>query len=57
MNEGQTWEAIQSASHYNLGNLVALIDLNGLTQHGPTDQIMNIEAVQASVAQIAGENS
>jgi transketolase len=45
LNEGQTWEAIQSASHYKLGNLIILIDSNGLTQHGPTTQIMNIEPI------------
>lgn len=30
-HEGQTWEAVMFASHYNLHNLVAILDLNQLT--------------------------
>ena len=45
MNEGQTWEAIQSAAHYKLKNLTMLIDSNKLTQHGPTTEIMNVEPI------------
>ncbi len=36
MAEGSNWEAIQFASHYNLNNLVAIVDLNGLGQRGET---------------------
>lgn len=42
-NEGQTWEAIQTAAHFDLKNLYVLVDSNGLTQHGPATLIMNIE--------------
>lgn len=34
--EGQVWEALQLASYYKLGNLVAMVDLNRLGQRGET---------------------
>jgi len=45
LNEGQTWEAIQTAAHYHLSNVTVLVDANGLTQHGPPKKIMNVEPV------------
>jgi transketolase len=45
-NEGMVWEAAQSASHYKLGNLIALIDRNKLCLDGPTEEIMSIEPIQ-----------
>ena len=36
MAEGSVWESFDHASHYRLANLVALIDVNGLGQRGPT---------------------
>ncbi len=36
MAEGSNWEAIQLATHYELSNLVGIIDLNGLGQRGET---------------------
>ena len=41
--EGQIWEAVMAASHYKLGNLVAIVDANGFSGSGPTSQAMNIE--------------
>jgi transketolase len=35
--EGSIWEAIDKASHYRLGNLTAVIDVNRLGQRGPTE--------------------
>lgn len=32
-----------AASHYRLGNLVAIVDANGLIGSGPTDELMSIE--------------
>ncbi len=43
LQEGQVWEAIMSASHYGLGNLVAIVDANGFSGGGPTSKAMNIE--------------
>ncbi len=38
--EGQTWEAIMSASKFQLQNLIAIIDYNGLQIEGATDEVM-----------------
>ncbi|MER8447029.1 transketolase [Mesorhizobium sp. M1066] len=35
MQEGSTWEAAMSASHFKLDGLVALIDCNGIQADGP----------------------
>ena len=43
IQEGQVWEAAMAASHYKLGNLVAIVDANGFSGAGPTSQAMNIE--------------
>ncbi len=47
LQEGQVWEAIMSASHYKLGNLVAVVDANGFSGGGPTSDAMNIEPLGA----------
>lgn len=36
MAEGNVWEAIQLAGYKKTGNLVAILDMNGLGQSGPT---------------------
>jgi transketolase len=38
--EGSVWEAVMSASHYELNNFVAVIDRNGLQISGATDEVM-----------------
>ena len=43
LQEGQVWEAIMAASHYRLGNLIAVVDANGFSGGGPTSAAMNIE--------------
>lgn len=43
LQEGQVWEAAMAASHYHLGNLVAIVDANGFSGGGPTSRAMNIE--------------
>lgn len=40
--EGQVWEAITFASHYNLDNLCLIIDNNGLQIDGKVKDVMNI---------------
>jgi len=45
LHEGQVWEAAMSASHYALGNLVAIVDANGSSADGPTSAVMNIEPI------------
>lgn len=38
--EGQTWEAIMSASKFQLRNLIVIVDSNGLQIEGTTDEVM-----------------
>ena len=40
LQEGIVWEAAMTASHYKLGNLVAIVDCNGLQLDGPVNDIM-----------------
>ena len=39
--EGQVWEAAMFAAHYDLDNLVAVVDWNGLQIDGPIAEVMN----------------
>ena len=41
--EGNVWEAAMEAAHYNLDNLIAIIDVNGLQIDGPVSDVMNVE--------------
>lgn len=41
-NEGSVWEAIMSASHFKLDNLIIIVDRNKLQQTGKCDDIMNL---------------
>jgi transketolase len=43
--EGQIWEAAMTASHYNLDNLCAIIDNNGLQIDGQCSDVMCIEPI------------
>ncbi|HEY9196594.1 MAG TPA: transketolase, partial [Mucilaginibacter sp.] len=42
LNEGQNWEAIMSAAHLKVDNLIATIDWNGQQIDGPTEKVMNL---------------
>ena len=43
LQEGQVWEAAMAASHYKLGNLIAIVDANGYSGAGKTSDAINIE--------------
>jgi len=43
LNEGSVWEGIMSAAHYQLDNLIAIIDRNELQIDGPTEEVMKLE--------------
>ncbi len=45
--EGSVWEAMMSASHYQLDNLTAIIDRNHLSQEGRTEETMGLEPLKA----------
>jgi len=47
LNEGSVWEAAMCASHYQLDNLVAIVDRNKLQIDGPTKEVMCLEDLSA----------
>lgn len=61
--EGSVWEALMSASHFNLDNLTAIIDRNHLSQEGTTKETMSLEPLKEkgeafgwSVFEVDGHN-
>lgn len=48
--EGQVWEAAMEAGHYQLDNLIGIIDCNRLQIDGPVDEVMEIEPLAAKYA-------
>ena len=48
LQEGSNWEATMAASHFRLGNLVAIIDRNTLQLADRTESIMALEPLAAS---------
>lgn len=45
IQEGQIWEAAMTTAHYNLNNVIPILDLNKLQLAGSTEEIMDIEPV------------
>jgi len=43
LDEGSKWEAMMSAAHHKLDNLVAIIDVNNQQADGPSKQMMGFE--------------
>jgi transketolase len=43
LSEGQIWEAANSAGHFRLRDLIAIVDRNGLSIDGHTEEIMTVE--------------
>lgn len=41
-DEGSVWEAAQCAAHYELDNLVAIVDVNALQYDGPTEDVLSL---------------
>ncbi len=61
--EGQIWEAAMEAAHYELENLIGIVDCNRLQIDGPVAEVMNIEPLEDKyksfgwdVARIDGHN-
>lgn len=46
LTEGSVWEAMLTASHYNLDNLSAIVDCNGLQITGRTEDVCNTEPLE-----------
>ncbi|WP_315745123.1 MULTISPECIES: transketolase [unclassified Bradyrhizobium] len=47
LDEGSVWEAISSASHYKLDNLIGIVDVNNQQADGPSTQVMGFEPLVA----------
>ncbi|MFJ4346290.1 transketolase [Pseudomonas sp. NPDC089401] len=45
LNEGSTWEAAMSASHWQLDNLIAIIDVNNQQADGHSSEILAFEPI------------
>ena len=50
LSEGQIWEAANAAGHFKLRNLVAIVDRNGLSIDGHTEEVMSVEPLEARFA-------
>jgi transketolase len=47
LDEGQNWEAIMSAAHLKVDNLISTVDWNGQQIDGPTVKVMNLGDLHA----------
>ncbi len=47
LNEGSTWEAAMSASHWKLDNLVAIVDVNNQQADGASSGVLGFEPLGA----------
>jgi transketolase len=43
LDEGAVWEALMSANHYRLDNLIAIVDVNNQQADGPSNSVMAFE--------------
>jgi transketolase len=43
LDEGSVWEAIMSAAHFKLDNLIAIVDVNNQQADGPSTQMLAFE--------------
>lgn len=55
MSEGSQWEAIQIAAHYQLDNLVGIIDVNALGQRGETMYGHDLQAYRRRISAFGWE--
>src|SRR6476660_775631 len=49
LDEGSVWEAIMSASHFKLDNLIAIVDVNNQQADGPSTQMLGFEPLVAKL--------
>ena len=45
MDEGIIWESLMSITHFNLDNMVIIVDKNDYQLDGPTDEIMGLSSI------------
>ena len=46
MDEGIVWESMMSITHFNLDNMVIIVDKNDYQLDGPTDEIMGLSSLE-----------
>jgi transketolase len=46
MDEGIIWESLMSISHFQLDNIVVILDKNGYQLDGPTAEIMGLSSIE-----------
>lgn len=49
LDEGSKWEAMMSAAHHRLDNLIAIVDVNNQQADGPSTQMMGFEPLAEKV--------
>jgi transketolase len=49
LDEGSVWEAIMSASHYKLDNMIAIVDVNNQQADGPSTEMLAFEPLVAKL--------
>jgi transketolase len=47
LDEGSTWEAALSAAHWQLDNLIAIVDVNNQQADGPSSKVLRSEPLPA----------
>ena len=52
LDEGSNWEASLAASHYNLDNLIVIVDRNGLQITGPTEMVNPLEPLAREIPRL-----
>lgn len=50
LNEGSNWEAIMFAGFHKLGNLVVIIDANGVQGYGPTKKVLDLGQIKDKIS-------
>jgi len=50
LQEGQTWEAFQVISHYNLHNMAIIVDINRQQCDGAMDTVLNMGEIADKLA-------
>jgi transketolase len=50
MQEGQVWEALMTAAHYRLSNVLLFVSYNGLQIDGDIDRVKRIEPLTAKLS-------
>lgn len=54
VQEGQTWEAIQAASHHRIDSLYAIMDVNRQQCDGAMDSVMEVGDIAAKIEAFGG---